>query len=329
MGEGYRLGKLRGIIVLVYYDTAGRRHRYRLGTSDAAEARRIAPRVYAELTKPRGSTVAELWQAYVADKAGLAVIATMTHTFKALRERFGSMPAETITIADSRAHTAERRAAGIKDGTIGTELGHLRMVLRWAERHQLIGYAPAIERPPKSKPKEDYLTREQCAALVANASMAHIRLYILLALGTGARNAALLGLTWDRVDLEKKRIDLRDPDITRPQKGRAIVPMTMTLYGQLAGYKDSALSKNVIEYGGKRVASVKRALRVVAARAGLPHVSPHMLRHSAAVHMAESGVPMSEISQFLGHSNTSTTEKIYARYSPEYLRKAATALEFD
>ena len=54
-----------------------------------------------------------------------------------------------------------------------------------------------------------------------------------------------------------------------------------------------------------------------------------MLRHSAAVHMAEEGVPISEISQYLGHSNTQITERIYARYSPEYLRKAAAALEYD
>jgi integrase len=66
-----------------------------------------------------------------------------------------------------------------------------------------------------------------------------------------------------------------------------------------------------------------------ARRAGLPHVSPHMLRHSAAVHMAEAGIPMSEIAQMLGHANSRITESTYARYSPTYLRKAASALEYD
>ena len=58
-------------------------------------------------------------------------------------------------------------------------------------------------------------------------------------------------------------------------------------------------------------------------------VTAHVFRHSAACLMAESGTPMSEIAQFLGHTNSRTTEAIYARYSPEYLRKAADALEFD
>jgi integrase len=35
-----------------------------------------------------------------------------------------------------------------------------------------------------------------------------------------------------------------------------------------------------------------------------------------------------EISQYLGHSNTSITASTYARYSPQHLKKAASALEF-
>ena len=33
------------------------------------------------------------------------------------------------------------------------------------------------------------------------------------------------------------------------------------------------------------------------------------------------------IAQYLGHSNVEVTRKVYARYSPDYLRKAASALE--
>ncbi len=37
---------------------------------------------------------------------------------------------------------------------------------------------------------------------------------------------------------------------------------------------------------------------------------------------------MSEIAQMLGHSDSRVTEKVYARFSPTYLRGAAAALEF-
>ena len=37
---------------------------------------------------------------------------------------------------------------------------------------------------------------------------------------------------------------------------------------------------------------------------------------------------MSEIAQLLGHSDSQITERVYAKFSPTYLRKAAEALEF-
>jgi integrase len=54
-----------------------------------------------------------------------------------------------------------------------------------------------------------------------------------------------------------------------------------------------------------------------------------MLRHSAAVHMAEAGIPMEEISQYLGHGDVNVTRTVYARFSPTYLKTAAKALEYE
>ena len=45
--------------------------------------------------------------------------------------------------------------------------------------------------------------------------------------------------------------------------------------------------------------------------------------------MAEAWTPMAEIAQYLGHSKETVTFKIYARFSPDYLRGAASALEWD
>jgi integrase len=327
--SGYRVGKLNGRFVLVFEDTTGKRRRYRLAAEDASEAHRVAPGIYTELTRPKGTTVATLWQAYTQDKAGRAIVGTMVHTWKALRNRFGPMEGEEITIEDCRAHMRERRNADIMDGTLLTELGHLRMVLRWAEKHRLIDRAPYIERPANPEPKDLHLTKAEARALIDAATMPHVRLYIILALSTGARNAALLDLTWDRCDFERGMIDLRNAEIMTPHKGRAIVPMTRTVKAALLTAKQGALSGHVIEWAGQKVASVKRGLHFAAKRAGVGHVSPHMLRHSAAVHMAEEGVSMEEIAQYLGHSNVNTTRKIYARFSPDYLRKAAAALEYD
>jgi len=105
--------------------------------------------------------------------------------------------------------------------------------------------------------------------------------------------------------------------------------MLRTARAALQEARQGALTPWVIEWAGKPVKSVKRGLSVAAKRAGLEHVSPHDLRRSAAIHMAEDGVSIFEIAQFLGHSNERITYQAYARFQPDHLRRAASALEFD
>ncbi|WP_337958143.1 tyrosine-type recombinase/integrase [Ketogulonicigenium vulgare] len=63
-------------------------------------------------------------------------------------------------------------------------------------------------------------------------------------------------------------------------------------------------------------------------RAGLTDISPHVLRHTAAVHMVAGGIPMSKVSQYLGHSNTIITKRVYGRFAPDHMRDAADILNF-
>jgi integrase len=250
----------------------------------------------------------------------------MRFTWRALQDRFGPLDADRVAIADCRAHTQARRAAGIGDGTIHTELGHLRMVLLWGQKHGLIDKAPPIERPSKPEPKDSYLTRSEIGRLIEAAKTAHTKLAIKLMIGTGARSEAALQLTWDRVDLARKTIQLRNPFDKAKRKGRATVPVNNTLLDALVEAKAGALTPMVIEWAGDRVKSIKRGLKAAGAAIGRPDVSPHMLRHSAAVWLAEDGHSMEEIAQFLGHNNTSMTSRVYARFSPTHLRMLANSL---
>jgi hypothetical protein len=106
--------------------------------------------------------------------------------------------------------------------------------------------------------------------------------------------------------------------------------MLRTAKAALREAQAGALSEYVIEWAGKRVKSLKRGIKTARVEARITKtVSPHILRHSAAVHMAEDGRTMEEIQQFLGHSDINVTRKIYARFSPDYLKEAAEALEID
>lgn len=57
-------------------------------------------------------------------------------------------------------------------------------------------------------------------------------------------------------------------------------------------------------------------------------ISPHILRHSKAMHLYEVGIPLPYIRDILGHVDLSTTE-IYARASTEAKRKALEAAYVD
>jgi integrase len=54
--------------------------------------------------------------------------------------------------------------------------------------------------------------------------------------------------------------------------------------------------------------------------AGLPKIRFHDLRHTTASMLLSSGIPVLEVSRYLGHSNVATTLNIYAHVTEENRR---------
>lgn len=323
-----RIGRLNGKFVVTWIDEDGSRRRYRLASTDIKSAEAEGRDVFRrESARPSGHLINDLFGLYRAEKAGRPIAETVGYTGKALLAHFGQMRPDQITVDDCRGYTAARLAQMKSKGTIWTELGHLRIVCRWAEKSGLIARVPNIELPQKPAPKERYLTDPEISRLMAADAEPHIRLAILLMLTTAARVGAVLDLTWDRVDLKRGQINLR-VDQAGPRKGRAVVPINATLMAALSSATERAMSDYVIEWSGRPVRSIRTGFNKTVANAKLASVTPHTLRHTAAVRMAAAGIPMHKIAQYLGHSNTSVTERTYARFSPDHLADAAAALEF-
>ena len=169
---------------------------------------------------PAGMTVAQIWEAYQEEMSGRRQAAKLAQTGKNVLPEFGHLAATQITKDDCRAYADQRRSQGRKDATIRTELGCLRAALLWAHKADLIHKAPYIERPPAPPPRDRHLSRSEVSALLASAIDPHIRLAMLLMLTTAGRSGAILELTWDRVDLDRRIIKLATNDIG-PKKGRA------------------------------------------------------------------------------------------------------------
>jgi len=199
----------------------------------------------------------------------------------------------------------------------------LRACLRWRYGNE----APVIWIPPASKPRDNWLTKDHARILVDAAETPHIKLFIILGLSTGARAGAILDLTWDRIDFTHGTIDFRPSGRNQTNKRRTIVPMNAISRPALEEAYAARLSDHVIEYAGKPISSVKKATQRLADKTGIAF-SPHVLRHTCAVWMAQANVPMQKIAQYLGHTSTRVTESVYARYSPSFMQDASAAAVF-
>src|SRR5690606_37440293 len=125
----------------------------------------------------------------------------------------------------------------------------------------------------KPEPKDGYLTRQEVGRLMERANVPHVRLAILLMISTGARSAAALQLTWDRVDFDRRMIQLRNPFDRTRRKGRATVPINDTLLPALQEAKEGALTPYVIEWAGKPVLSIKKGIKTAGSAIGRPDAS--------------------------------------------------------
>lgn len=219
--------------------------------------------------------------------------------------------------------STRRIGQGAANSTIRQELSLLRacLNLRYGRGNT------HLQLPPPSAPRDRFLTKQEATTLLEHVETPHVRLFIVLALTTGARMQAILEAKWDQVDLRTKTINYLPAGRHQSSKRRVTVPLNRRAFAAVTEAKELAKSDRVIEYGGEGIDNIKWAIKRAAQRSGVS-CSPHVFRHTAGVWMAEDDVPMQKISQYLGHSTTAVTEKVYARYSPSFMKDAADALDW-
>jgi integrase len=336
----HRLIDRNGTLYLQWWEN-GRNNRVSTRTND----RRAAERFVAQFLAGRGSpappaepTIREIVAGYLADRQEVVLsFATLQACGKALVRHLGDLEPSHMTVERCRFYARRRRAEGhmvggstlrrkkaTADGTVLRELVTLRAALRWAKRQEWIAEEPSIPVPRQPPPRERWLTREEADRLLAAAQAPHVKLFLTLALHTAARAAAILALTWDRVDFTRGLVDYGPSE---GGKKRLVAPINRTLMAERLRAREMATCPHVIEFGGGAVRSVKTGTRAAAVRAGLPGVTPHILRHWAATWMAIARVPMDEIARLLGHGDPKLTARVYAKFHPDYLRAAVEALE--
>lgn len=167
---------------------------------------------------------------------------------------------------------------------------------------------------------------------------------VLVGAGAGLRQGEAFGLAKDRIDFEAGMIRVDQQVVVI--KSRAVlgtpkspasvrdVPMpdfvAEALAKHIATYDPSdivfrtALRDNLIRRDYFNAKIWKPAIKL----AGLmPDTTFHDLRHTYASTALAAGVPISEVSKWLGHESITTTVDLYGHLVPEASGRARTALD--
>lgn len=126
-----RIARYRDGWALVFYDDAGKRHRYTLGKVSRREAEASANRIVAQLQQKQRSalTVAEILEMYLGQSEAIGK-ETLSFHARPVVAGIGDKLAQDAG-ACVRSYASDR-ARGVKPGTIRKELGLLRAALNWA-----------------------------------------------------------------------------------------------------------------------------------------------------------------------------------------------------
>lgn len=247
-------------------------------------------------------------------------------------------PAE-LTISVLRGWLARLRAAGAARATLARRAAAARTFTSWAHRTGLAPRDPgaALVSPRTQRALPQVLRADQAEALVTAPGRpgepadhpVHLRDRALLELlyASGLRVSELCGLDIDDVDRERRVLRV----LGKGAKERTVpfgLPAERALeawlrHGRpvLATLASGAALLLGTRGGRLHPTTARQVVAAWAAAAGLPHTSPHGLRHSAATHMLDGGADLRAVQELLGHASLSSTQ-IYTHVSVERLRRA-------
>ncbi len=250
----------------------------------------------------------------------------------------------------------KRTGGGLSPKSITEHHRLISTVLDQAEKEGLVPFNVAGKATlPKMQKKEvNYFQPEQIAAIrdALESEPLKWRTLVHLLLITGARRGEVLGLKWEKVDFEGRKIHICNSVLYSADIGiyesspktatsnRFITLPTETM--QLLRKYQAWQTKERFRLGGyyedqgflfaqdngkpMHPDTVTTWLDRFSKRHGLPHINPHAFRHTMASMLYFNGVDSVSISKRLGHAQVSTTADIYAHVMEEADQRNADIL---
>ncbi len=180
-----------------------------------------------------------------------------------------------------------------------------------------------IKTPKKERKLPVILTKEDIKNMIDYAPNLRAKLFIEFMYSSGLRVAECAKLKWDDLDFNEKIGLLKQG---KGKKDRLFI-LSDKLIEDLKKWerKSEYIFPNEDEPISTR--TIQRAIKKAGKKAGIKKkVYSHLLRHSFATHLLESGVDIRIIQELLAHANLQTTQ-FYTSISRTTLRKVKSPLD--
>jgi integrase len=314
-----------------HYDfvVSGRRYKATTKETSIIRARAVEVEVRKKLKNPdpivEDISFKDLSEKYLklhaAKKRGKAFF---EHTTKILDAHFGETMLSAITPEDvERFDTARRsqRRASTANRSLTVLKQMFRCAIRW--KHLLANPAADIRLEKEANGRERFLDADEAARLL-EACPAWLRLLVLAALQTGARQGELLALEWSDIDLEKGLIYFRQTKNGEPRRIRLSAALAKALKEAPSKFKGgpvflNAAGETLVRQG------IRASFATACKRAKIVGARFHDLRHTSASWMVQRGVPLNTVRDILGHKSIGLTLR-YSHLAPDHQIDAMTAL---
>lgn len=157
------------------------------------------------------------------------------------------------------------------------------------------------------------ISREKIKQIINSTGNIKHRLIIKFLYSSGLRLSELINLKRKDIDFDKNIIFVRKG---KGKKDRITI-IAKSIKEDLLKYYSNSQFKTEYVFEGRKGKYSKKSVQKVLENAGRRigiNLHPHMLRHSFATHLLESGTGLRYIQEMLGHSNIRTT-LIYTKVS--------------
>ena len=283
-----------------------------------------------------------------------AIIHKIVPYFEPLHYTLQDMEQHPKYIQDFYQHELDR---GLTANTVIHYHANIRKCLQYAFQIGMIRSNPAdrVERPRKEKFKSEIYSGEELEQLFKVIQGDPSEFGVIMAAFYGLRRSEIVGLKWDAIDFENKKISIQHTVVTAKVNGTVteiardktktksscrtlpLIPACEQMLNKMKkeqeqnrkvcgkSYCTDYLDYIYVDPMGKRIRPdfLSQHFPDFLVAHQMKRIRFHDLRHSCASLLYANGVSLKEIQEWLGHSDISTTSNIYTHL--DFSRKVSSA----